>query len=74
LALPTMVAATGLDLLKSGGKFTSSEWLIMALGMIISFGVAALSIKWLLKFVENHSLTIFGWYRIVLAIVVGLFA
>ena len=66
LAVPTMAAATGLDLLKSGFNFSGSEWGIMAVGFITAFLTALVAIKWLLRYITKHDFTIFGWYRIAL--------
>jgi len=68
LAAPTMLAATGLDLLKSGGSFTGGELGILLIGFIVSFVIAILAIKFLLQFIKNHTFTSFGIYRIVLAL------
>ena len=69
LAIPTMAAATGLDLLKSADYFSRSDFISLATGFVISFIVATLSIKFLLKFIQNHNFTYFGVYRIIVAIV-----
>jgi len=68
LAVPTMVAATGLDLFKNAGSFNQDQFGILATGFIISFFIALLSIKWLLKFIKNHSFVWFGIYRIIISI------
>jgi undecaprenyl-diphosphatase len=73
LAIPTMLAATSLDLFKSGLSFTNQELLILALGFAGSFLVALLSVKFLLGYVRNHSFIPFGIYRIALAIIYFLF-
>ncbi len=69
LAIPTMAAATGLDLLKSGFKFTHTEWMYLAVGFITTFIVAYLAVKFLLNYIKKHDFTAFGWYRIVIAII-----
>ncbi|MDD2757839.1 MAG: undecaprenyl-diphosphate phosphatase [Patescibacteria group bacterium] len=69
LAIPTMLAATGLDLLKTGATFSGREWGLLAIGFVVSFLVALLAVKWLLKFIQNHSFISFGIYRIVVAVV-----
>ena len=69
LAVPTMAVATGYDLLKSAGSFSVSDFHILAIGFIISFLVAWLSIKWLLYFIKNHTFIWFGVYRIVAALI-----
>jgi len=68
LAIPTMAVATGYDLLKSGNKFSFSQFYLLALGFVISFVVALIAVKWFISFVKNHSFVWFGIYRIVLAI------
>lgn len=73
LAVPTMVGATGLDLIKTAGNFSSSEYLNLLVGFVLSFLVAIFAIKFLLNFVKNNSFAIFGVYRIVLSILYFLF-
>lgn len=69
LAVPTMAAATGLDLFKNAGSFNLNEFAILSIGFVVSFFVALFSIKWLLKFIKNHSFIWFGIYRIVISVV-----
>lgn len=69
LAVPTMAAATAYDLYKSAGSFSFSEFHILAIGFIVSFFVAWLSIKWLLYFIKNHTFIPFGIYRIGVALI-----
>ena len=64
LAIPTMFAATGLDLMKSGWAFTGQEVGFLLLGFVVSFFTAILVIKWLLSYVQHHSFVVFGIYRI----------
>lgn len=66
LAIPTMLAATSYDLLKSGGSFASGEWELLAVGFVTSFVAAYACVKWLIRYVQTHSFAAFGWYRIVL--------
>lgn len=68
LSVPTMVAATGLDLMKTGFSFSSTEIMLLAAGFITTFFVAILSIKFLIKFIQKHNFTSFGIYRIVIAV------
>ena len=68
LAVPTMLAATGLSLLKTSASFTPHEWLALAVGFVVSFLVAWPSVKWLLSYVRRHSFTSFGLYRILLSL------
>lgn len=69
LAVPTMLAASGLDLLKHGASFSAHEAGLLAVGFGVCFVVALMSIKWLLGFVRGHSFVPFGIYRIALALV-----
>lgn len=69
LALPTILAASGLDLVKSGFSFTQYEWLLLAIGFVTAFIVAIIAVKKFLKFITNHSFKSFGWYRIIVGII-----
>jgi undecaprenyl-diphosphatase len=64
LAVPTMAAATGLDLMKSGAHFSMEEFYLLLVGFVSSFIVALLSIKWLTHFIKYHTFISFGIYRI----------
>ncbi|KKR76584.1 MAG: Undecaprenyl-diphosphatase [Candidatus Levybacteria bacterium GW2011_GWA2_40_8] len=68
LALPTMLSATTLDLIKSDFSFTTNETLLIILGFVSSFVVATLAIKFFVDYIQNHSFIIFGIYRIILSI------
>lgn len=67
LAVPTMVAATTLDLVKHASLFSQADFHLLAIGFIVSFAVALVAIKFLLRFVESHTFIAFGVYRIVIA-------
>jgi undecaprenyl-diphosphatase len=69
LAVPTMAAATGLDLLKTAPDFAGREFALLAVGFIGSFVMAILAIKFMLRFIRQHKFTGFGIYRIILALV-----
>jgi undecaprenyl-diphosphatase len=69
LAIPTMLAATSLDLVKSSFSFTLPEYLILIVGLVVSFVVALIAVRFLLDFIKKHTFIPFGIYRIVLAIV-----
>jgi len=73
LAIPTMLAATTLDLFKSNFAFTPSEYSILITGFIGSFIVAIFAVKFLLNFIKNHTFIPFGIYRIILSIVFWFF-
>jgi len=68
LAVPTMAAASGLDLIKNVDSFSKDQFGILSIGFIVSFIVAALSIKFFLSFVKKHNFISFGIYRILLAV------
>lgn len=68
LAIPTMCAATGYDLIKTGINFSHNEWGMLAVGFIVSFFVAFACVKWLIKFVQKHTFIPFGIYRIAVAV------
>lgn len=70
LAIPTMLAASSLDLLKTGFAFTTNELIFLIIGCVTSFIVAWFSIKFLLNFVKKNNFTVFGWYRIALGIII----
>jgi len=69
LAVPTMIAATGLDLFKNWQSFSANQWDFLAVGFLAAFLVALASIKFLLSFIKRYNFVPFGVYRIGLAIV-----
>lgn len=73
LAIPTMVAATGYDLLKSGDGFTSSQFLLLAIGFVFSFFFALLGVRFLLHYIQHKSFVGFGVYRIVISLILGVY-
>ena len=68
LAVPTMLAATMLDLSKNVNSFTHSQFIFLLVGFITSFIIALLAIKFLLAFIQKHSFIAFGVYRILIAL------
>jgi undecaprenyl-diphosphatase len=68
LAVPTMLAATGLELVK-GRAGLSGHFGVLAIGFIVSFLTAILAIKSFLGYIKKRDFSAFGWYRIVLAVV-----
>lgn len=69
LAIPTMAAASLLDLIKTDQSvWTISNIQTLAIGFIGSFITAYIVVKWLIKFVQKNNFNIFGWYRIALAL------
>lgn len=70
LAIPTMAAASGYTLLKSGSMLSTHEFLIVAVGFIVSFVVAWAVIAGLMNYISKRDFKPFGYYRIVLGIIV----
>jgi len=70
MAVPVMLGASLLKVLKYDGDVTKSELAILAIGMIVAFLVSFVIIKWLMGYIKKHSFKVFGYYRIVLGIVV----
>ena len=74
LAIPVMLGASALKLVKVGLKtgfvMTGSELTILLVGMIVAFIVSILAIKFLMSYIKNNDFKVFGWYRIVLGILV----
>ncbi|HOV92633.1 MAG TPA: undecaprenyl-diphosphate phosphatase [Candidatus Kapabacteria bacterium] len=73
LAVPTMLAASVYSLYKHGMNLTGNEYLTLAVGFIVSFIVAYFVVAGFMKFISTKDFKVFGWYRIVLGIVVLLF-
>lgn len=73
LAIPTMMGATGLDLLKSKLDFTVEELSLLGIGLIVSFLTALAVVRWFIKFIQTNNFFWFGVYRIVLALMFLLF-
>ena len=70
LALPVMMGASLLNIFKFGFVFSSTEIIILVVGMITAFIISFLTVKYLLKYVKKHDFKIFGWYRIVLGLII----
>jgi undecaprenyl-diphosphatase len=68
LAVPTMFMATFYDIYKNHNNFNVSDWSNLIIGFITAFIFAIFAIKFLLKFISNHSFIPFGIYRVVLGI------
>lgn len=69
LSVPTMLAASALDIYKNGSAFSSDQFSLLAVGFVTAFIVALLAVKFLLKFVRTHSFVSFGVYRVMLALI-----
>ena len=70
LAVPVMVGASLLKIVKYGLAFTGLQLAILATGMLVAFLVSLAVVKWLMKYIKRHDFQIFGWYRIGLGLLV----
>lgn len=70
LAIPVMFGASLLKLLKFGLAFSAAEWMILLVGMVVAFVVSVIVIRFLMGYIKKNDFKVFGWYRIVLGIVV----
>lgn len=70
LAIPVMFGASLLKLVKFGMNFTGEETMLLANGMIVAFLVSMAAIKFLMSYIKKHDFKVFGWYRIVLGVIV----
>ena len=73
LAVPVMFGLSAIKVLKFGLSFTSAELLVLGIGMVVAFAVSVLVIKFLMSYIKKHDFKLFGWYRIVLGIMVLLY-
>ena len=70
LAIPVMFGASLLKILKFGLSFTGMELAVLLVGMVVAFLVSIFVIKFLMNYIKKHDFKVFGWYRIVLGIIV----
>ena len=70
LAIPVMFGASLLKLIKFGLAFTGTEIMILIVGCLVSFIVSILAIKFLVGYIKKHDFKAFGWYRIILGVLV----
>ncbi len=73
LAIPVMLGASLLKVVKFGFSFSGNEVMILATGMITAFLVSVIVIKFLMGYIKKHDFKVFGWYRIVLGLLVLLY-
>jgi undecaprenyl-diphosphatase len=65
-----MFGASALKLVKFGFDFTGMELAVLLTGMTVSFAVSVAAIKFLISYIKRNDFKAFGWYRIVLGILV----
>lgn len=73
LAIPVMFGASALKLIKFGLNYTGMQVFLLLLGTVVSFAVSIIAIKFLLQYIKNHDFKVFGYYRIVLGVIVFLY-
>lgn len=73
LAIPVMLGASLLKIVKFGFSFTGMELAILFVGMIVAFAVSVVVIRFLMGYIKKHDFKVFGWYRIVLGVAVLLY-
>ena len=73
LAIPVMFGASLLKILKFGLVFTSGELQVLIIGMITAFVVSIVAIKFLMGYIKKHDFKVFGYYRIILGLLVLLY-
>lgn len=70
LAVPVMFGASLLKIVKFGFAFTGPELVILLIGMVVAFIVSIIVIKFLMGYIRKHDFKVFGWYRIILGLLV----
>lgn len=70
LAIPVMLGASLLKIMKFGLSFTTAEITILLVGMVVAFVVSVLVIRFLMGYIKKHDFKVFGWYRIILGLAV----
>lgn len=73
LAIPVMFGASFLKLVKYGFAFTKPELFVLAVGFLTSFAVSYFAIKFLVSYIKKHDFKVFGYYRIVLGVIVVIY-
>lgn len=70
LAIPVMLGASLLKLVKFGFTFSRAELTILFVGMVVAFLVSVIVIRFLMSYIKKHDFKVFGWYRIILGTIV----
>lgn len=70
LAIPVMFGASLIDLIKYSGVLTVPNIIVLIVGMVTAFLVSVLAIRFLMNYIRQHDFKVFGWYRIILGIIV----
>jgi len=76
VGIPTMLAAGGLKIFKAFhhgvGTGPHEDWAMVGLAFVVAAVVSFVAVKWLLRYVQTHTFVAFGWYRIAVAILIGI--
>lgn len=70
LAVPVMLGASALKLYKAGFSFNGLEWTVLGIGSLVAFLVSLFAIKFLISYIKQHDFKVFGYYRIILGLIV----
>jgi len=70
MSIPVMLGASALKLVKFGFDFTGEEISILLAGSVVAFAVSILAISFLMRYIRNNDFKVFGWYRIILGVLV----
>ena len=70
LAIPVMFGVSFLKIVTNDYVMTSNEWILLVVAMVTAYVISMIAVKFLVNFVRRHDFKVFGWYRIVLGIVV----
>ncbi len=73
LAIPVMVGVSLLKLVTNDYLMLGTDWVLLALGMVIAYLISMASVKFLVGYVKRHDFKLFGWYRIILGLIVILY-
>lgn len=73
LAVPVMFGLSAIKIMKFGLAFTSTEFAILLIGMLVAFVVSVMVIKFLMSYIKSNDFKVFGWYRILLGLLVLLY-
>ena len=73
LAVPVMFGLSALKIIKFGFAFSGLELLVLSVGMIVAFAVSVFVVKFLMSYIKKHDFKVFGWYRIVLGLLVVIY-
>lgn len=73
MAVPVMFGLSAIKILKFGLTFSGEELFILVTGMVVAFAVSILVIKFLMSYIKKHDFKVFGWYRIILGMIVLLY-